>query len=82
MVFRNSPKIKLNFEFGQSHLTENLKTKPTKKDSCHLDYYFKSYGILKLAQNSVFKIIFIPQKKGCGSTAVKPTGGARGPTRQ
>ena len=63
MVFRNSPKIKPILEFGQSHLTENLKTKPTKKDSCHLDYYFKSYGILKLAQNSVFKINFYPTEK-------------------
>ena len=33
------------------------------KDSTHLDNYFKSYGILKLAQNYVFKILFIPQKK-------------------
>ena len=36
MVFSKSSKIILNFEFGQSHLTENLKTKLTKKDSLNL----------------------------------------------
>ena len=47
MVFSKFPKIKLNLEFGQSHLMKNSKTKQSKKDSYHLDYYSKSYALSK-----------------------------------
>ena len=66
MVFSKFPKIKLNLEIGQSHLMKNFIRNPVQKDSAHLDNYFKSYCILKMAPKSVFNTIFFNRKKTGG----------------
>ena len=54
MVISMVSEIKFILEIGHYHLIKDLKTKPTKKDSPHLDLYFESYCISKFAQNSDF----------------------------
>ena len=79
MVISMAPQMKFILEFGYCHLIKNLKTKPSKKDSPHLELYFKRYCILKLDQNSIFISIFFPQKKKqAGSTPSQTDERARG----